>query len=505
MPRIRTIILSALAITLAGCQATTVSSGLDGRSTPPSEISDRSASTLDSAQSGTDSYLDTSVASAIDLALEAAELAFSDVRTSRDGTKIYVSNRSFLMGNAEAVIEPLLFQDRKTKKTGVAFEIKSEGVGRNFSMLPSYVNHLFFEKLRPLLADNDIGTISLSDPKRLREKGIAGTAPAFIPTTMSGFKRYIDQKSDRDQFEGIWVDDRSIYTMGLFRDDGDARFPYKAFIISSGVRQWKSGEIKLRFSKLDNTGIATALIGNRVKLVRGVTFQGDEDVLSSISRAGLADFALIKTYPTNKTAERSAGTGTAWYLGDNLFATNAHVVRRARNIEVSNGKIKLPGRVEAIDEKLDLALILVDGALPGFTAFKIGRTPKIGTKIFALGFPLSRSIGKDIKMTDGLVSATSGLGKDPTQIQMSVPVQPGNSGGPVVAADGRVVGVVVSKLSNRASPKTGVENVNFAVKPEYLRALLPEKLQSITTAGAEIPATEICERLCKSVFLVTVR
>ena len=108
-------------------------------------------------------------------------------------------------------------------------------------------------------------------------------------------------------------------------------------------------------------------------------------------------------------------------------------------------------------------------------------------------------------MTDGLVSATSGLGKDPTQIQMSVPVQPGNSGGPVVAADGRVVGVVVSKLSNRASPKTGVENVNFAVKPEYLRALLPEKLQSITTAGAEIPATEICERLCKSVFLVTVR
>ena len=90
-------------------------------------------------------------------------------------------------------------------------------------------------------------------------------------------------------------------------------------------------------------------------------------------------------------------------------------------------------------------------------------------------YPEPGVLGQQIKMTAGQVSGTSGPRDDGRFLQISVPIQPGNSGGPVISSDGVVVGVVKSKLlrfDDADSPAP--ENVNYAVKTSYLRPMLED-------------------------------
>jgi S1-C subfamily serine protease len=92
-----------------------------------------------------------------------------------------------------------------------------------------------------------------------------------------------------------------------------------------------------------------------------------------------------------------------------------------------------------------------------------------------MGYPLSALLGNRINITQGIVSSTEGVGGDWTNIQISVPVQPGNSGGPLLDLEGRVKGVVVAKLKPRILASGDVmipEQVNFAVRNEVVRGFL---------------------------------
>ena len=93
----------------------------------------------------------------------------------------------------------------------------------------------------------------------------------------------------------------------------------------------------------------------------------------------------------------------------------------------------------------------------------------------SFGFPLSGALSKEGNLTTGNVSALAGLRDDPTYLQMTAPVQPGNSGGPLLDASAHVIGVVTAKLDAVAIAKrTGdiPQNVNFAIKAEVLRTML---------------------------------
>jgi len=98
--------------------------------------------------------------------------------------------------------------------------------------------------------------------------------------------------------------------------------------------------------------------------------------------------------------------------------------------------------------------------------------------VIAVGFPLQGTLANQMNVTTGTVSALAGIGNDVTQLQITAPVQPGNSGGPLLDKSGNVVGVVVAKLNaiDMAS-QTGAlpENVNFAVKAEIARAYLDSR------------------------------
>jgi len=99
----------------------------------------------------------------------------------------------------------------------------------------------------------------------------------------------------------------------------------------------------------------------------------------------------------------------------------------------------------------------------------------LSQKVFTLGYPQTQLLGDALKYTEGVVSAKSGMDNDPRFLQVSVPVQAGNSGGPLINKKGEVAGIIVSKLAAlRVFALTGdlPENVNYAVKVVYVRPLL---------------------------------
>ncbi|MEE8574394.1 MAG: trypsin-like peptidase domain-containing protein, partial [Thermodesulfobacteriota bacterium] len=98
-------------------------------------------------------------------------------------------------------------------------------------------------------------------------------------------------------------------------------------------------------------------------------------------------------------------------------------------------------------------------------------------RVYALGFPLSDILGDKLRFSDGAISATYGMNNDKRAFQISVPIQPGSSGGPLFNSSNRVIGIAMSTLSARnLFDRTGVvpQNVNFAVKIDHARSILDE-------------------------------
>ena len=113
---------------------------------------------------------------------------------------------------------------------------------------------------------------------------------------------------------------------------------------------------------------------------------------------------------------------------------------------------------------------------------------KPGEAVVVVGFPLQGLLSSQASVTAGIISRLAGPRDDPHQLQVTAPVQPGNSGSPPLDASGAVAGVVVAKLNAlRFVKRTGAipENVNFAVNGQYARALLDRSGVPYQTATAD--------------------
>jgi len=175
------------------------------------------------------------------------------------------------------------------------------------------------------------------------------------------------------------------------------------------------------------------------------------------------------------TDDTPKASGTGFFIsGDGYLLSNFHVVKGASKVKVKTSGGLLPAAVIKTDSVNDIALLKVSGSFRALPVTTSGEG-KLGESVFTVGFPNIELQGVAPKLTKGEISSLSGAQDDPRQFQISVAVQPGNSGGPLVNAFGNVIGIVTARLSDTATlERTGAypQNVNYAVKSSYVLSFL---------------------------------
>jgi tetratricopeptide (TPR) repeat protein len=200
---------------------------------------------------------------------------------------------------------------------------------------------------------------------------------------------------------------------------------------------------------------------------------------------GLATFISVAVA---QGAETLSGSGVVISAKGEIL-TNAHVVNACQTITVTlASRHSELGTLVVQDERNDLAVIHLTGANNPPTSvalFREGSPVRAGDAIVALGYPLTGLLATDANVSVGNVSALAGIADDSCYFQISAPVQPGNSGGPLLDASGHLVGIVTAKLNAlRVARFTGdiPENVNFALKTDVARTFLDSKHIGYQTA-----------------------
>jgi S1-C subfamily serine protease len=250
---------------------------------------------------------------------------------------------------------------------------------------------------------------------------------------------------------------------------------------------------------------------NRVK-ASGVGAAGDFSVPSPkppiATAAAKSDVAPSETAPATEKLVNVTGTGFV-VSSNGHVVTNNHVIKDCvgdvHGNLVGEGTTKL--RVVSNDQTNDLALLQATG---NFKAIATIRTTPVlsGDPIIVIGFPFHGLLTSDFTVTTGIISSLAGLFNDTRFFQISAPVQPGNSGGPLVDTRGTIVGVVAEKLNAlKVAKATGnlPENINFAIKTGALRDFLDNSAVPYRTSEptGEMKTAEIASAARAYTMLIT--
>jgi S1-C subfamily serine protease/antitoxin component YwqK of YwqJK toxin-antitoxin module len=228
------------------------------------------------------------------------------------------------------------------------------------------------------------------------------------------------------------------------------------------------------------------LRGNNIGIV--ASGKGDYILENIIVKEFMSAEELEKKGPKNVTSISSEwkGNGSGFFISEKGYiATNYHVVKEASAIQVEyfqkGKKNTFNAKVIVTDKQNDLAIIQINDSkfknLPSIPYVFSSTIKDVGSEVFALGYPMANVMGDEIKFTDGKISSKTGIEGDITVYQISVPIQPGNSGGPLFDNKGNLVGITSSALNKEYFNS---ENVNYAIKTTYLKNLIDVMPESIT-------------------------
>lgn len=204
----------------------------------------------------------------------------------------------------------------------------------------------------------------------------------------------------------------------------------------------------------------------------------------------------------NSALPKLSSTGSGFIVSTSgHLLTNHHVANGCSNLKIrDSSKIEHDVTIVATDARNDLALLKMsaDTSLPAAT-FRANDSVEPGENVVALGYPLAGVLASEVNVSFGYVSATAGLADDTSKLQISAPVQPGNSGGPLLDQAGNLIGVVVAKLDAlKVAKAIGdiPQNINFAVKGEVAQVFLKAHKVKFKTATAtkKLENTDIASR-----------
>ncbi len=352
-------------------------------------------------------------------------------------------------------------------------------MGTKYYYLPSNVAMLVFPSI-----PKGVRKINLIEEGKWKWYGINITPRADvdvkqIATTEEEINRLIanSKNSYAGMYEQLSSTETSpaIYRLAFVQNDEGTFLVYVGSTNTIGT--WKCGETKAVLRPTVSKSIYKAdwYMGDKTLSSAVITFEGATmklhvDNNSSdnffVRMSGGTQFDDANTY-----SEKWSGTGFA--LKEGYVLTNYHVVDEASIINIygiggdfTNG---VKATVVGSDKSNDLALLKISGNVPAsFNTIPYGFKSKIadvGEDVYVLGYPLTATMGEEVKLTNGIISARTGFDGDVSQYQISAPVQPGNSGGPLIDYNGNVIGVVCAK-------HRGAENVSYAVKTSQVRNLI---------------------------------
>ena len=211
---------------------------------------------------------------------------------------------------------------------------------------------------------------------------------------------------------------------------------------------------------------------------------------------------------------RATGTGV-FITDDGYLLTAAHVIQDASHIEIRGRYGALAARVVACDRRLDVALLKADRIGPAgagveadhvrfaFVDLAGSGAVNLGDEVYTVGYPNIGMQGLSPKLTKGSISSLAGARDDATRFQISVPVQPGNSGGGLIDGNGRIIGILIERLDDAVTVRsTGLlpQNVNYAVKSSFVKAFLesvPEVYEQLS--GPSVDGNQSSEQVVKRV------
>ncbi len=242
--------------------------------------------------------------------------------------------------------------------------------------------------------------------------------------------------------------------------------PHPSFI----VNMWRKNKatigiaasfILLSFAMLYSINQNTQQIGN-VELMRSELGKIKNSQSSLIRKINSS--AAVATEPRNERPANYGGTGFA-LTSNGYLLTNLHVIEGAESITVvDNSGIPYKVRVVRTDSQYDLAILkITDDKFKGLSSLPYrlkSNTIGMGEEVYTLGFPKD-----DAVYGRGYVSSRTGYNGDTTQYQVSIPVNPGNSGGPLLDQRGNIIGVISAKQNQ-------VDGATFAVKSKYIQEAL---------------------------------
>lgn len=244
---------------------------------------------------------------------------------------------------------------------------------------------------------------------------------------------------------------------------------YLSGMLPQYERFWKEGDL---LAKIQGTSASNFYKCKWIKVNKNVSNEFyvifENCAMKLISENGTSNI-YYKLYPEEESYNSSA---TAFAINnDNYVVTNQHVVSGASSIYVrgvgNDYDKKYKASVVVSDSNNDLAILQIEDApasapLP-YSIFN--DLAEVGESVISLGYPLLSTMGEELKLTSGIISSRTGFQGNVTQYQISAPVQPGNSGGPLFNEDGDVIGIISSK-------HVGTENVSYAIKASCLVNLI---------------------------------